>query len=120
MSSNINKSVKCKRVNLSVVKKLELIQDIEKEAIVKSVCEKYGVKRQTVSNIRKNKKKLEKFTASYCIDAASSKSGKVGNRKHMKTGKESLDATVMKWYVQERSNGINVRGTKILAKIFMK
>ena len=43
MSSNINKSVKRKRVNLSVVKKLELIKDIEKGATVKSVCEKYGV-----------------------------------------------------------------------------
>ena len=116
MSSNINKSVKRKRVNLSVVKKLELIKDIEKGATVKSVCEKYGVKKQTVSDIRKNKEKLEKFAASYCIDAASSKSGKVGNRKHMKTGKEeSLDAAVMKWYVQERSNGVNVRGTEILA-----
>ena len=61
-------------------------------------------------DIRKNKEKLEKFAASYCIDAASSKSGKVGNRKHMKTGKEEcLDAAVMKWYVQERFNGVNVR-----------
>ena len=46
----------------------------------------------------------------------SSKSGEVGNRKPIKTGKkESLDAAVMKWYVQERSNGVNVRGTEILA-----
>ena len=29
--------------------------------------------------------------------------------------KESLDTAVMKWYVQERSNGVNVRGTEILA-----
>ena len=28
---------------------------------------------------------------------------------------ESLDAAVMKWHVQECSNGINVRGTEILA-----
>ena len=110
MSSNVSKSVKRKRVNLSMVKKLELIKDIEEGATVKSVCEKYGVKRQTVSDIRKNKEKLEKFAASYYNDAASSKSGKVGNRKHMKTGKEeSLDAAVMKWYVQERFNGVNVR-----------
>ena len=38
------------------------------------------------------------------------------NKKHMKTGKEeSLDAAGMKWYVQKRSNGVNVRGNKILA-----
>ena len=88
MSRNISKSVKRKRVNLSVVKKLELIKDIEQGATVESVCEKQRLKRQTVSDIRKNKKKLEKFAASCCIDAASSKSSKVGNRKHMKTGKE--------------------------------
>ena len=34
----------------------------------------------------------------------------------MKTGKEeSLHAAVMKWYVQESSDGVNVRGTNILA-----
>ena len=98
MSSNISKSVKRKRVNLSVVKKLELIKDIEKGATVKSVCEKYRVKRQTVSDIRKNKEKLEKYAASYCIDAASSKNGKIGNKTDMKTGnKESLAAAVIKW-----------------------
>ena len=64
MSSNISKSVKRKCVNLSEVKKLELINDIEKGSTVKSVCEKYGVKRHTVSDIRKNKEKLENFAAS--------------------------------------------------------
>ena len=54
MSSNISKSEKRKRVNLSVVKKLELIKDIEKGATAKSVCEKNGVKRQTVSDITNN------------------------------------------------------------------
>ena len=114
MSGNNSKSVK--RVKSSVVKKLELIKDIDKGATVENVCEKYGVKRQTVSDIRKSKKMLEKFAASHCIDAASFKSGKFGNRKNMKTGKEeSLNAAVMKWYVQERSNDVNVRGTEILA-----
>ena len=73
MSSIISKPVKHKRVNLSMVKKLELNKDIEKGTTVKSVFEKYGVKRHTVSDIRKNKEKLEKFAASYCIDASSSK-----------------------------------------------
>ena len=57
-----------------------------------------------------------KYAASYCVDASSSKSGKVKTRKHMKTGKDqALDAAVMKWYVQERSSGMNVRGVKLLA-----
>ena len=92
---------KRKRVNLSVVQKLELIKNIENGASVAGVCKQYGVKKQTVSNIR-----LMKYAASYCVDASSSKSGKVKTRKHMKTGKDqALDAAVMKWYVQERSMG---------------
>ena len=107
---------KRKRVNLSVVQKLELIENIENGASVGGVCEQYGVKKQTVSDIRKSKEKLMNFAASYCVDASSSKSGKVKTRKHMKTGKDkALDAAVMKWYVQERSSGVNVRGVKLLA-----
>ena len=43
---------KRKRVNLSVTQKLELIEKIEKGASVAIVCEQYGVKKQTVSDIR--------------------------------------------------------------------
>ena len=46
---------KRKRVNLSVTQKLELIEKIEKGASVAIVCEQYGVKKQTVSDIRKGK-----------------------------------------------------------------
>ena len=57
-----------------------------------------------------------KYAASYCVHASSSKSGKVKTRKHMKTGKDqALDAAVMKWYVQERSSGVNVCGVELLA-----
>ena len=107
---------KRKRVNLSVVQKLELIKNIENGASIVGVCEQYGVKKQMVSDIRKSKKKLMKYAASYCVDASSSKSGKVKTRKHMKTGKDqALDAAVMKWYIQERSSGVNVRGVEQLA-----
>ncbi|CAK8691374.1 unnamed protein product [Clavelina lepadiformis] len=105
-----------KRVNLSVMQKLELIKKLEKGASVASVCDQYGVEKQTVSDIKKSKDKLLKYATSYCVDAASSKGGKVSNRKHMKMGKEqSLDAAVMKWYVQQRSSGVNVRGTELIA-----
>ena len=104
---------KCNRVNLSVVQKLELIKNIENGASVAGVCEQYGVKKQTVSDITKSKEKLMKYAASYCVDASFSKSGKVKTRKHMKTGKDqALDAAVMKWYVQERSSGVNVCGCR--------
>ena len=65
MSSNISKSVKRKRVNLSVVKKLQVIKDIEKGATVKSVYEKYGEKgrrSRTLERTRKSLKNLHPHT----------------------------------------------------------
>ena len=48
------------------------------------------------------------------VDSASSMSGKVGNHKHINMGKDqSLHAAVMKWYVQQHSNGVNVCGVGI-------
>ncbi|CAK8681854.1 unnamed protein product [Clavelina lepadiformis] len=67
---------KSKRLNLSVTQKLELIKKLEKGASVASVCDQYGVKKQTVSDI-KSKDKLLKYATSYCVDAASSKGGKI-------------------------------------------
>ena len=65
-------SKKCNRVNLSVMQNLEVIKKLKKGANVASVCKQYGVKKQTVSGIRKSKAKLTKYTASYCVDASSS------------------------------------------------
>ena len=107
---------KRKRVNLSVVQKLKLIKNIENGASVAGVCKQYGVKKQLVCDIRKSKEKLMKYAALYCVDASSSQSGKVKTKKHMKTGKDqAFNAAVMKWYVQERSSGVNVRGVELLA-----
>ena len=54
--------VKKKRVNLSIKQKLELISKLEGGASVEHVCEVYGIKKQTVSDIRKNKDKLIQFS----------------------------------------------------------
>lgn len=110
------KSIKRKRMALTVAQKLELIRKLEKGASVTSVCEEYGVAKQTVSDIRKSKDKLVEYSAKYCVDASASKSGKGAPRKNVRTGKDAaLDAAVMKWYVQQRSVGMNVRGIEILA-----
>ena len=79
---------------------------------VGKLCEEYGVAKQTVSDIKKAKPKLMEYAAQYCVDATASKSGKGLPRKHMKTARETgLYASVMKWYVQERS----VRGVMIMS-----
>ena len=52
-----SKSSKRKRIPLMVTRKLELIRKLKKGASVTSVCEKYGVVKQTVFDIRKSKDK---------------------------------------------------------------
>ena len=82
------KPVKRVRKNLSVATKLELIKKLERGVSVASVCEEYGVAKQTVSDIRKAKAKLLEYASKYCVDASASRSGKCLPRKHMKTGKK--------------------------------
>ena len=56
-----------KLVTLSVNKKLEFIRKLKAGASVKSVCEEYGVKKQTVLDIRKPKDKLLAFSVKYNV-----------------------------------------------------
>ena len=75
-----------KLVTLSVNKKLELIRKLEAGASVKSVCEEYGVKKQTVSDIRKAKDKLLAFSLKYNVVEGRENSS-VGGRKRMRETK---------------------------------
>ena len=115
-STSGSSGVKRKRVTLSVAQKLELIGKLESGHTVAQVCAIYGVKKQTVSDIKKSKEKLRKYSVSFCIDPSSSK-GKEGRpRKHMRTGQDiQLDEAVLKWFRQEKSAGILVRGVEILS-----
>ena len=113
------KSTKRKQMALTVTQKLELISKLEKEASVATVCEEYGVAKQTVSNIGKSKNKLVEYSAKYFVDVSTSKSGNGAPRKNIRTGK---GAAVIKWYahfVQQRSVKINVRGVEFLAAATM-
>ena len=47
--------------NLTINQKLELLRKLERGVSVASVCEEYGVKKQTVSDIRKAKDKLRGY-----------------------------------------------------------
>ena len=109
-------SAKRKRVTLSLPQKLELIGKLESGHTVAQVCAFYGVKKQTVSDIKKSKEKLKKYSVSFCIDPSSSK-GKEGRpKKYMRTGQDSqLDEAVLKWFRQEKSAGMLVRGVEILS-----
>ena len=98
---------------LSVNKKLELVSKLEARASVKSVCEEYGVKKQTVSDIRKVKDKLLAFSLKYNVVERRENSS-VGGRKRMRVSKdENLEEAVTKWFVRQRSCGVKVRGIAI-------
>ncbi|KAG7155529.1 Tigger transposable element-derived protein 7-like 31, partial [Homarus americanus] len=110
-----SKTPKRKYVTLSVNQKLELIRKLEAGASVSRVCDEYGVKKQTVSDIRKAKDKLIAFSLKYNVDATS-KSSSVGARKRMRVAKATnLEEAVTKWFVQQRSCGNVVRGVEIQA-----
>jgi hypothetical protein len=107
-----DKEVRIKHVNLSVTQKLELIEKLEGGVTVARVCEIYSVKKQTVSDICKNKKKLN----GVCIKIQCSKTISTvgGSRKHMKVAEDKiLDEAVYKWFVQQRSSGVVVRGVEL-------
>lgn len=113
MASRENGGVKRKRVSLSVNQKLELIKKLEAGATVAHVCEEYGVKKQTVSDIRKAKDKLTAFSLKFGVPSTS-KTSSVGGRKHMRVAQDKdLEEAVYTWIMQERSCGVNVRGSEI-------
>ena len=68
---------------------------------MKQVCEEYGVKKKTVSDICKAKSKLTEYAVMYSVDGYSSKSGSLAVRKHMKIdNQKELNEAMYKWYVQ--------------------
>ena len=62
------------------------------------------MKKQTVSDIRKQKSKLETFTVKF----GGATAGEVGRKTMKKCQNEDLDEAVYKWYVQQRSCGVVV------------
>ena len=59
-----------KIVNFSVARQLDLLKKLESAMSVAIVCEEYGMKKQTVSDIKKAKPKLESFTMECSVERA--------------------------------------------------
>jgi transposase-like protein len=113
MTPKQTSSEKRKRVHLTLTQKLQLIRKLEAGASVSSVCEEFGVKKQTVSDIRKSKDKLTSFALKFSVDK-SPQSTPVGDRKHMRLGRDmNIENAVYKWYTQQRASGVNIRGVDI-------
>ncbi|XP_076048822.1 uncharacterized protein LOC143029777 isoform X2 [Oratosquilla oratoria] len=109
MMSSIGREEKKKRVTLTLAQKLEIVKKLEVGASVKHICEEYGIKKQTVSDIRRAKDKLNEFALKYSVDGYSSQTGALTARKHMRVGgQKELDEAVLKWYIQQKACGSNV------------
>ena len=102
-----------KLVTQSVNKKLKLICKLKAGASVKSVCEKYWVKKQTVSDIRKTKVKLLAFSVNYNATEGCESSSLVGRKRMGVSIDENLEKAVTRWFAQHRSCGVKVRGIAI-------
>ena len=114
MSSQRKRSEKRKCTNLSSGAKLELIKKLESGVSVARVCDEYGVKKQTISDIRRSKEKLQAFALKFDVDPSKDKKD-VHSRKHMKVARnKDLEEAVYKCYVQQCSVSVNMRGVVIL------
>jgi hypothetical protein len=87
-----------------IKQKLELIEKLESGVSVACICEEYGVKKQTVSDICHSKEKLKSFSLAGSVDASTLGSTLVEGM-HMKIARnKKLDDAVYKWCIQQCSN----------------
>ena len=75
---------KRKRTNPTISAKLKLLKKLESGYSVAEVCEEYGVKKQTMSDIHKAEETLQAFTVKSDADGNKDKKGMLHKRKHMK------------------------------------
>jgi hypothetical protein len=81
----VAEGVKRKRTTLSITQNLELIDKLESGVSVPRVRKLYGVKKQTVSDICRNKEKLIQFLLKYGLDTSSKGGFMVSYSKHVKS-----------------------------------
>ena len=114
MASKQKESGKRKRVNRSNSEKLELIKKLEWGASVVRVCDEYGLKKETVSGSFRSMDRLTSYAMKFDVAPSKDRKGDVHKRKHTKVPKRrELEEAVYKWYVQQRSVSVNVRGLEI-------
>ena len=111
MVSKKKESGKRKRVSLSIGEKLELIKTLESGVSVVRVCDEHGLKKQAVSDIRRSNDKLTSYEMKFDVAPSKDRKGAVHKWKHMKVARSKvLEEEVYKWYVQQQSVKVNVRG----------
>ena len=103
--------VKRKRVVLSISDKLDILTMLDKSVSYSTICEKYGIGRSTVGDIRKSRDKLTKFRSDI-VSMGTSRDTKV-----MKLGDDQqLDQAVYIWFKQKRMEGVPISGPMLCEK----
>ena len=92
-----------KKINLTLRKKLELLEKYERGATRKELCEEYGIGRSTVSDIIKVKDKLYEYVDCKCTEKM------VDTEKTIKgAGSDTLFTYLYKWFTLKTKSGTDV------------
>ena len=103
-------SLKHKRSVLSIADKQSIILRLEKGEKGTNLSAEYGVSKQQISDIRKNKEKIMKFA-----DNLETSEGL--KRKSLKVAHdEQLDNALYAWFIQQRTSGTPVSGPLLQEK----
>lgn len=104
-------SKKRKRLVLTIEQKLEVLKMLDKSISYTIICEKYGIGRSTVSDIKKSRDKLLKFKKDI------KEMGTKRKVKVMKLGDDQLlDKAVYVWFTQKRMEGVPITGPLLCEK----
>ena len=103
-------SLKRKRSVLSIEDKQSIILRLEKGEKGTNLSAEYGVSKQQISDIHKNKEKIMKFA-----DNLETSEGL--KRKSLKVARdEQLDNTLYAWFIQQRTSGTPISGPLLQEK----
>lgn len=103
---------KRKRDVLTIEKKLEIIDELQKGASAVALSVRYEVPRTTINDLKKNAEQIKAYASQM-----ESLDGQSKNRKTMKKAtNEDLDTAVYMWFVQKRSEGIPLSGPMVCEK----
>ncbi|XP_029648022.1 jerky protein homolog [Octopus sinensis] len=102
---------KRKRITLRVSEKLEIIKKMERGIKRSELMTEYNIGSSTLYDIKNSKQRLLDFTT------CSEPNNKVTDRKSLHKPKcETVDKILYEWYLLQRSEGVAVSGSMLLAK----
>ncbi len=100
-------ATKRKLKNKSRIVKYDALLDLEKGESNKSVAEKYGVPKNTLSTWVKNKEKIKK---------AVNEGRNLQRQKMRHADNDNLDKALMKWFSTRRNENIPINGPLLICK----